>query len=62
MRKLLIETSSKSIIVKEDIDCSLKLTGRRKGKKEADEKEAKDLIQDKKNDEKKRIRVTLSGY
>ncbi|GFS45023.1 P-loop containing nucleoside triphosphate hydrolases superfamily protein [Actinidia rufa] len=48
-RKLQIETSSKSIIVTEDIDCSLELTSQRKGKKEA-----KDLIQDKKNDEKKR--------
>jgi len=28
LRKLLIETSSKAIIVVEDIDCSLDLTGR----------------------------------
>ncbi|RDX69279.1 AAA-ATPase ASD, mitochondrial, partial [Mucuna pruriens] len=40
LRKLLIETSSKSIIVIEDIDCSLDLTGqRRKNKEEEEEKE-----------------------
>lgn len=32
LRKLLIETTSKSIIVIEDIDCSLDLTGQRKNK------------------------------
>ena len=32
LRKLMIETSSKSIIVIEDIDCSLDLTGQRKKK------------------------------
>ncbi|XP_042496496.1 AAA-ATPase ASD, mitochondrial-like isoform X2 [Macadamia integrifolia] len=41
LRKLLIETSSKSIIVIEDIDCSLDLTGQRK-KKEEMEKEKKE--------------------
>ncbi|OMO61538.1 hypothetical protein COLO4_33405 [Corchorus olitorius] len=44
LRKLLIETTSKSIIVIEDIDCSLDLTGQRKKTKagmelELDEKE-----------------------
>ena len=34
LRKLLIETTSKSIIVIEDIDCSLDLTGQRKKKKD----------------------------
>ncbi|CAK7341171.1 unnamed protein product [Dovyalis caffra] len=34
LRKLLIETSTRSIIVIEDIDCSLDLTGQRKKKKE----------------------------
>ncbi|XP_062116362.1 AAA-ATPase ASD, mitochondrial-like [Humulus lupulus] len=34
LRKLLIETTSKSIIVIEDIDCSLDLTGQRKKKDE----------------------------
>ncbi|KAL9227397.1 hypothetical protein vseg_003088 [Gypsophila vaccaria] len=38
LRRLLIETTSKSIIVIEDIDCSLNLTGQRKqGKVDADE-------------------------
>lgn len=45
LRKLLIETSSRSIIVIEDIDCSLDLTGQRKKKKEeqgrGDEKDPK---------------------
>jgi len=35
LRKLLIETTSKSIIVIEDIDCSLDLTGQRKKKGES---------------------------
>ncbi|XP_057514551.1 AAA-ATPase ASD, mitochondrial-like [Actinidia eriantha] len=65
LRKLLIETTSKSIIVIEDIDCSLDLTGQRKktteklaedkneqGKKEAYLKEPK---------EERTTRVTLSG-
>ncbi|XP_027925487.1 AAA-ATPase ASD, mitochondrial-like isoform X2 [Vigna unguiculata] len=39
LRKLLIETSSKSIIVIEDIDCSLDLTGQRRKKKEKEEEE-----------------------
>ncbi|CAJ1946905.1 unnamed protein product [Sphenostylis stenocarpa] len=39
LRKLLIETSSKSIIVIEDIDCSLDLTGQRRKKKEKAEEE-----------------------
>ncbi|GJN24810.1 hypothetical protein PR202_gb12576 [Eleusine coracana subsp. coracana] len=33
LRKLLIQTTSKSIIIIEDIDCSLDLTGKRDGKK-----------------------------
>ncbi|XP_061345318.1 AAA-ATPase ASD, mitochondrial-like isoform X2 [Gastrolobium bilobum] len=51
LRKLLIETSSKSIIVIEDIDCSLDLTGQRKKKKEKDEDD----------EENKGSKVTLSG-
>lgn len=39
LRKLLIETSSKSIIVIEDIDCSLDLTSQRRKKKEKEEEE-----------------------
>ncbi|XP_043704599.1 AAA-ATPase At3g28580-like [Telopea speciosissima] len=41
LRKLLIETSGKSIIVIEDIDCSLDLTGKRK-KKGKDKKDEDD--------------------
>ncbi|KAI6700608.1 hypothetical protein NL676_014932 [Syzygium grande] len=64
LRKLLIETSGKSIIVIEDIDCSLDLTGQRK-KKEKDEDDngdekdnpAKKIAKEEKKDSK----VTLSG-
>jgi len=43
LRKLFIETTSKSIIVIEDIDCSLDLTGARKNKAaEDDDKDKKD--------------------
>jgi len=48
LKRLLIETSSKSIIVIEDIDCSLDLTGQRKIKEEKPKYE-------------KESRVTLSG-
>ncbi|XP_057996968.1 AAA-ATPase ASD, mitochondrial-like [Hevea brasiliensis] len=67
LRKLLIETTSKSIIVIEDIDCSLDLTGQRKPKKEKeeDEEEGKDPISKKKKEEEaernKSSKVTLSG-
>ncbi|VFQ62150.1 unnamed protein product [Cuscuta campestris] len=59
LRRLLIDTEGKSIIVIEDIDCSLDLTGQRE-KKEEDEKEEKDPI---KKDvlKKKKSKVTLSG-
>ncbi|KAJ6292004.1 hypothetical protein OIU76_023989 [Salix suchowensis] len=42
LRKLLIDTTSRSIIVIEDIDCSLDLTGQRKKKKEEGEGDEKD--------------------
>ncbi|KAL3564951.1 hypothetical protein D5086_032997 [Populus alba] len=43
LRKLLIETTTRSIIVIEDIDCSLDLTGQRKKKKEEEgERDEKD--------------------
>ncbi|KAM0029838.1 putative AAA+ ATPase domain, ATPase, AAA-type, core [Helianthus debilis subsp. tardiflorus] len=60
LRKLLIDTRSKSIIVIEDIDCSLDLTGQRmekKGKKDPSKKKAGEE-EDKK---KKESEVTLSG-
>ncbi|KAJ9537725.1 hypothetical protein OSB04_030458 [Centaurea solstitialis] len=65
LRKLLINTSSKSIIVIEDIDCSLDLTGQRKEKKEEGEEDEKDPIAKKakkeKDKENKGSEVTLSG-
>ncbi|CAH2040428.1 unnamed protein product [Thlaspi arvense] len=44
LRKLMIETSSKSIIVIEDIDCSLDLTGQRKKQEKDKKKEEEDTI------------------
>ncbi|KAE8710007.1 putative ATP binding protein [Hibiscus syriacus] len=66
LRRLLIETSNKSIIVIEDIDCSLDLTGQREGKKKKkkDDKseEGSDPISSmSQNEEKKESEVTLSG-
>ncbi|KEH40138.1 putative ATPase, AAA-type, core, AAA-type ATPase domain-containing protein [Medicago truncatula] len=67
LRKLLIETSSKSIIVIEDIDCSLDLTGQRRKKKEKreledeekDSREKKGGIMEERDG--KTSNVTLSG-
>ncbi|CAI0453687.1 unnamed protein product [Linum tenue] len=39
LRKLLIEISSKAVVVIEDIDCSLEITGQRKKKKKESEEE-----------------------
>ena len=66
LRRLLIETTSKSIILIEDIDCSLDLTGKRKKKKSGDDQEqeeGKDPLRKKieGEDEKKGSEVTLSG-
>lgn len=65
LRKLLIETSSKSIIVIEDIDCSLELTGQRKKKNQKDgNKEETDPIKKKEEEEdgeRQNSKVTLSG-
>ncbi|XP_010425631.1 PREDICTED: AAA-ATPase At3g28510 [Camelina sativa] len=65
LKKLLLDTKGKSIIVIEDIDCSLDLTGQRKKKKDDDEDE--DGEEKKKEDDKKpkveekQSKVTLSG-
>ncbi|XWS44264.1 hypothetical protein CRYUN_Cryun15aG0029800 [Craigia yunnanensis] len=62
LRKLLIETSSKSIIFIEDIDCSLDLTGQRRKKNEKEEQEdMKDPRQKLTKEEPKTSQVTLSG-
>ncbi|KAL8160961.1 hypothetical protein V2J09_012450 [Rumex salicifolius] len=65
LRRLLIETTSKSIILIEDIDCSLDLTGKRKKeeKKEGREEDEKDAVNKalKEVNKKKESEVTLSG-
>ncbi|KAK7316371.1 hypothetical protein VNO77_35370 [Canavalia gladiata] len=64
LRKLLIETSSKSIIVIEDIDCSLDLSGQRRKKKEVEEEQEKDPRQKQlgmQEKDAKTSQVTLSG-
>ncbi|XP_061353145.1 AAA-ATPase ASD, mitochondrial-like [Gastrolobium bilobum] len=60
LRKLLIETSSKSIIVIEDIDCSLDLTGQRK-KEKGKYEVPKNPIKKGKAEENNGSKVTLSG-
>ncbi|CAN0903459.1 AAA-ATPase ASD, mitochondrial, partial [Linum grandiflorum] len=64
LRKLLIDTTSKSIIVIEDIDCSLDLTGQRKTKLQNGSKlgfdEIESLIEKHRNGNSS-SRVTLSG-
>ncbi|CAN1162831.1 AAA-ATPase ASD, mitochondrial [Linum perenne] len=57
LRKLLIETSSKSVVVIEDIDCSLDLTGQRRKTNDKEEKPK----QPKEDREAKPSQVTLSG-
>ncbi|KFK33744.1 hypothetical protein AALP_AA5G054300 [Arabis alpina] len=64
LKKLLLDTTSKSIIVIEDIDCSLDLTGQRKTKKEEDEdgEEKKEAEKKSKGEgDGKQSKVTLSG-
>ncbi|KAF8013025.1 hypothetical protein BT93_I1018 [Corymbia citriodora subsp. variegata] len=65
LKKLLIETSSKSIIVIEDIDCSLDLTGQRKtkekGEDDDDDDENDNPMKKMEKEEKKGSKVTLSG-
>ncbi|WMV55351.1 hypothetical protein MTR67_048736 [Solanum verrucosum] len=59
LRKLLIDTTGKSMIVIEDIDCSLELTGQREKKKKEDkDKNEEDAVKEK---IKKGGEVTLSG-
>uniref|UniRef100_A0A1J3DQT5 Putative mitochondrial chaperone BCS1-B n=1 Tax=Noccaea caerulescens TaxID=107243 RepID=A0A1J3DQT5_NOCCA len=66
LKKLLLDTKGKSIIVIEDIDCSLELTGQRKTKKEEDdedddEEKKKDVEKKEKKEDEKKSKVTLSG-
>jgi len=60
LRKLLIETTSKSIIVIEDIDCSLNLSGKRRNKEGEATEEDKGKAEIKR-EEKEESKVTLSG-
>ncbi|KAH0467515.1 hypothetical protein IEQ34_004753 [Dendrobium chrysotoxum] len=57
LRKLLLEISGKAIIVLEDIDCSLDLSGKRKKEKEKSEEEEKKIG----SEENTESKVTLSG-
>ncbi|PAN49031.1 hypothetical protein PAHAL_9G421200 [Panicum hallii] len=64
LRKLLIETKSKSIMVFEDIDCSLDVTGKRRSKEEegkADDEDEKDGDPRRPSKKDAKSRVTLSG-
>ncbi|KAF8013020.1 hypothetical protein BT93_I1013 [Corymbia citriodora subsp. variegata] len=65
LKKLLIKTSSKSIIVIEDIDCSLDLTGQRKKREKEnnddDDEENDDPAKKMVKEEEKGRGVTLSG-
>ncbi|XWS30294.1 hypothetical protein CRYUN_Cryun24cG0104600 [Craigia yunnanensis] len=65
LRRLLIDTSNKSIVVIEDIDCSLDLTGQREKKKKTKEKDSNEeldpVAKKVKEEEKKESKVTLSG-
>ncbi|XP_043725448.1 AAA-ATPase At3g28580-like [Telopea speciosissima] len=67
LRKLLIETSGKSVIVIEDIDCSLDLTGKRKKEKEKEKKDENDpnrnlpKPKEEGNDKNNTSDITLSG-
>eukprot|EP01018_Ginkgo_biloba_P011857 Gb_27548 [translate_table: standard] len=60
LRKLLITTTNKSIIVIEDIDCSLDLSDRKKKAKKKKEEKAGDAPGKSENEEEE-SRVTLSG-
>ncbi|XP_023522825.1 AAA-ATPase ASD, mitochondrial-like [Cucurbita pepo subsp. pepo] len=65
LKKLLIEISNKAMIVIEDIDCSLDLTGQRKKKKKTEDEEEteekKDPVKKAEKEEEKQSKVTLSG-
>nr|GLL28336.1 AAA-ATPase ASD, mitochondrial-like [Ipomoea trifida] len=66
LRKLLIDTASKSIIVIEDIDCSLDLTGKRKEEESSssdddDDDDDEKIPMSNKARKKKSEEVTLSG-
>ncbi|KAI3921788.1 hypothetical protein MKX01_005477 [Papaver californicum] len=66
LKKLLQDTSNKSITVIEDVDCSLDLTGKRKKKKKKDGKDEKKKDEEEEEEEEEEeinqdSKVTLSG-
>ncbi|XP_038715336.1 AAA-ATPase At3g28580-like [Tripterygium wilfordii] len=64
LKRLFMETTNKSIIVIEDIDCSLDLTGQRKEKekkKDKDQENKEPNPQKEKEKEERKSKVTLSG-
>ncbi|KAL3655346.1 hypothetical protein CASFOL_001132 [Castilleja foliolosa] len=61
LRRLLTETTGKSIIVIEDIDCSLDLTGQRMKTGEKNDLEAVDKKNSRKEKDESGSKVTLSG-
>ncbi|XP_013596605.1 PREDICTED: ATP-dependent zinc metalloprotease FtsH-like [Brassica oleracea var. oleracea] len=68
LKRLLLDTKRKSIIVIEDIDCSLGVTGQKRKKEEEEDQEEEDEEGKKKKasekafyEERERSRVTLSG-
>nr|CAB3462756.1 unnamed protein product [Digitaria exilis] len=61
LRKLFIETTGKSIIVIEDIDCSVDLTGKRKDKAEKKKKSNDDDDSPSESSKDESTKVTLSG-
>ncbi|CAF2101654.1 unnamed protein product, partial [Brassica rapa subsp. narinosa] len=69
LKKLLLDTKGKSIIVIEDTGCSLCVTGQKRKKKEEEDQEEEDEEDKKKKassekafyEERERSRVTLSG-
>ncbi|XP_010502854.1 PREDICTED: AAA-ATPase At3g28540-like [Camelina sativa] len=61
LKKLILETKGKSIVVIEDIDCSLDLTGQRRKLNLEDEEEEDIEEKIKEAEKKKQSKVTLSG-
>ncbi|KAG9156583.1 hypothetical protein Leryth_006564 [Lithospermum erythrorhizon] len=61
LRRLLTETTNKSIIVIEDIDCSLDLTGQRKKPRTEKSESEKGKKESSRNKEESGSKVTLSG-
>ncbi|CAI9109327.1 OLC1v1009130C1 [Oldenlandia corymbosa var. corymbosa] len=61
LKELLTDTRSKSIIVIEDIDCSLDFTGKRKEKDHTKSEEDQDMKSGNEKDSNSKSKVTLSG-